>query len=337
VIISLTPNPSVDRTIEVDELVRGAVLRAQAARVDPGGKGVNVARALVANGVEARAVLPLGGAEGRQLADLLDGEGIDVVRVPIAGAVRANVSIVEPDGTVTKINEPGPVLVACELDALVEATVAAAAGAAWVAVSGSLPPGAPTDLYARLVTRLHAVGARVAVDGSGSALTEALAARPDLVKPNCEELAEASGLVIATLGDALAAAHELRRRGASAVLASLGRDGALLVDGNGALHGEAPVAEPRSTVGAGDAALAGFLGSGGEGRSALVAALAWGAAATGLPGSQMPGPGDVDVHSVRLHDTVDSDRVLENLDRAPMRAHAAAEAPSALAWRAADA
>jgi 1-phosphofructokinase len=261
VIISLTPNPSVDRTIEVDELVRGAVLRAQAARVDPGGKGVNVARALVANGVEARAVLPLGGAEGRQLADLLDGEGIDVVRVPIAGAVRANVSIVEPDGTVTKINEPGPVLSAAELDALVAATVAAAAGADWVAVSGSLPPGAPTDLYARLVTRLHAVGVRVAVDGSGPPLARALAAGPDLVKPNAEELAEASGMVIVTLGDAITAAAELRRRGASAVLASLGPDGALLVDGDRTLHGEALVVERHSTVGAGDAALAGVLGA----------------------------------------------------------------------------
>lgn len=336
-IISLTPNPSVDRTIEVDELVRGAMLRAKAARVDPGGKGVNVARALVANHLEARAVLPLGGDEGRQLAGLLDRDGIDVVRVPISGAVRANVSIVEPDGTVTKINEPGPVLMTAELDALVEATVAAAAGADWVAVSGSLPPGAPTDLYARLVMCLHAVGVRVAVDSSGPALTEALAAGPDLVKPNSEELAEASGVVIVTLGDAVAAAVELRRRGASAVLASLGPDGALLVDGSGALHGEAPVADPRSTVGAGDAALAGFLGAGGEGRSALAAALAWGAAATRMPGSQMPGPDDLDLDSVRVHDVVDVGRILENLDRAPTRAHATAEAPSALAWRAADA
>jgi 1-phosphofructokinase len=337
VIISLTPNPSVDRTIEVDELVRGAVQRARAARVDPGGKGVNVVRALLANGIAARAVLPLGGAEGRQLATLLDRDGIDLVRVPITGAVRANVSIVEPDGTVTKINEPGPVLSATELDALVAATVAAAAGADWVAVSGSLPPGAPTDLYARLVTRLHAVGVRVAVDGSGPPLARALAAGPDLVKPNAEELAEASGMVIVTLGDAITAAAELRRRGASAVLASLGPDGALLVDGDRTLHGEALVVERRSTVGAGDAALAGFLGAGGEGRDALAAALAWGAAATGLPGSQMPGPDDLDPDSVRLHDVVDSGRVLEYLDRAPMRAHAAADPSTALAWRAADA
>ena len=310
-IVTVTPNPSVDRTIEVDALVRGAVLRARAAHVDPGGKGVNVSRALAANGRKTVAVLPSGGAEGTQLAALLTALGLEVVVVPFAGSVRANVSVVEPDGTVTKLNEPGPTASEAELDALAKATVAAAAGADWVAVSGSLPRGAPPEFYPRLVGELRRSGARVAVDTSGAALAAALPAGPDLVKPNGEELAEVTGRPVATLGDAVEAAGELRRRGAGAVLASFGRHGALLVDADGAVHGEAPVEVTRSAVGAGDALLAGFLAGGGSGRTALAEALAWGAAAASLPGSQMPGPDDLDRAAVRLAPAVDPDRLVE--------------------------
>ena len=106
--VTVTPNPSLDRTLEVESLDRGEVVRAAADRSDPGGKGVNVSRALVANGFASRAVLPLGGADGELLASLLAGLGIEVVPVPIADAIRSNVTVVEPDGTVTKLNAPGP-------------------------------------------------------------------------------------------------------------------------------------------------------------------------------------------------------------------------------------
>jgi 1-phosphofructokinase len=313
VIVTLTANPSVDRTVEVDALIRGAVLRAKASRVDPGGKGVNVSRALAANGRKTCAVLPAGGWEGDQLAALLAPEGVPVALVPVGGSIRANVSVVEPDGTVTKLNEPGPTLTGGELEAVAVATVAAAADADadWVAIAGSLPPGAPVDLYARLTQRLAPLAVRVAVDTSGPPLLGALAAAPDLIKPNREELAEAAGRPVTTLGEAVAAAGELRRRGARAVLASLGADGALLVDDAGAVHGEAAVPRPRSAVGAGDAMLAGFLAGGGSGPEALAEALAWGAAATSLPGSRMPRPGDLDPSAVRVSTRIDPDRPLK--------------------------
>ncbi|WP_227023093.1 1-phosphofructokinase [Actinomadura rubrobrunea] len=312
----MTANPSVDRTVEVDALARGTVIRARAAHVDPGGKGVNVSRALAALGHKTRAVLPSGGAEGRQLADLLAADGIELVLVPIRGAVRANVSVVEPDGTVTKLNEPGPYLVPDESAAVAEAVRTAAAQADWVVLAGSLPPGVPEDFYARLAETLRRGGTRVAIDSSGPAFASALTARPHLVKPNREELAEAAGMPVATLGDAVAAAGVLRARGADAVLASLGADGALLVDDGGAVHGEAPVPVPRSTVGAGDALLAGFLAAGGCGARALAEGLAWAAAATGLPGSRMPAPADLDRTAVRLHDTVETGRALRERDPA---------------------
>ncbi len=299
-ILTVTPNPSVDRTIEVAKLRRGAVNRARAHRVDAGGKGVNVARALAAHGHKATAIVPSGGAEGAQLLALLSGiEGLDVLTVDIAGAVRANVAVVEPDGTTTKFNEPGPGMTRAELAALTNTVCDAAAGSDWVVVSGSLPPGAPAGWYADLVRRLVAAGERVAVDTSGAPLAKAVAARPNLVKPNRDELAELTGRRLATVSDVVAAARSLD---VDAVLASLGPDGAVLVSRSGAWHATAPAVAPRSTVGAGDAALAGFLAAGAEGTDALVAAVAWGSAATALDGTRMPSPRDLRTGGMTITD-----------------------------------
>jgi 1-phosphofructokinase len=300
-VVTVTPNPSLDRTLEVQALTRGEVLRAGTTHVDAGGKGVNVSRALVANGHPSRAVLPLGGFEGKHLASLLDDLGIEVVVVPIAVPIRLNVTIVEPDGSVTKLNAPGPTVSDAEVRALLDGTVRAAQGAAWVAACGSLPPGAPEDLYALLVTAIRNVGVRVAVDTSGAALEAVLASGPDLVKPNQDELAAVSGTAMETLGDVMAGAEKLRSHGVRAVLVSLGPDGAVLVEEVGAVHAETPAIVPRSTVGAGDALLAGFLSAGGQGPEALAEGVAWGVAACRLPGTAMPGPGDLDRSGVEIH------------------------------------
>ncbi|MEU0571864.1 1-phosphofructokinase [Nonomuraea sp. NPDC005983] len=299
-ILTLTLNPSLDRTIEIASLVRAAVTRAAAARLDPGGKGVNVSRALLANAVASRAVVPFGGDEGRQLVRLLALEGLDMVTVPVAGTTRSNVTLAEPDGTITKINEPGTALSPAELDTIADAVLAAAHEADWVVASGSLPPEVPADVYARLCRRFAGAGIHVAVDTSGPALACALAAGPALVKPNLDELAAATGMPIRRVGDVVEAAGKLRAAGARAVLASLGGDGAVLVEEDGIWYGEAAVTEPRSAVGAGDAMLAGFLAAGGRGRDALLEALAWGAAAVRLPGSRMPGPADISRDAVRI-------------------------------------
>ena len=148
--------------------------------------------------------------------------------------------------------------------------------------------GLAPQWYADLVARAHAAGAKVALDTSGPSLIAALRERPDVVKPNAEELAQAVGRPLATIGDAVKAAEEVRELGAGAVLASLGADGQLLVTASGTYFASAPVATVRSNVGAGDASLAGFLAAGGEGPRALAAAVAHGAAAVQLPGSVMP-------------------------------------------------
>lgn len=310
-IITLTPNPSIDRTVGFRELRRGSVNRASSSRIDPGGKGVNVSRALTTQGASTIAVLPEGGPEGRLMASLLDDAGVVRRGVPIRESVRLNITAVEPDGTTTKLNEPGPRLDEGEIRALLAAVgsaVAAAEGPAWVVGCGSLPPGAPVDLHARLVRSARQAGARVAVDTSGAPLRPAVNEGPDLIKPNRVELEELVGADLTTLGDVIDAAGDLVTAGVGTVAVSLGRDGAVLVDASGATHARAVVGRPRSTVGAGDCLLAGLLhelSSDSTPAAALRTGVLWGAAAVTLPGSRVPGHTDLDGIAVDVTSTPD--------------------------------
>ena len=300
-IVTLTANPSLDRTVSLPgALERGRVQRALDVQDEAGGKGVNVARVVHAAGQLAVAVLP--GSHDDPLLLALRATGVVHRPVPVTGRVRVNLTLAEPDGTTTKVNEAGLRLEPPVLSALAEVLVREAAGARWAVLSGSLPPGVPDDWYAELVVRLHATGAAVAVDTSGPALLAAVGtdvvALPDLLKPNGEELAELVGTPDDLEHDpagAARAAAELVARGVGAVLVTLGAEGALLVTAEGTWSARPPATRARSTVGAGDSALAGYLlaemaGQGPEQR--LRTAVAYGAAAAALPGSTLPGPGD---------------------------------------------
>lgn len=310
-ITTVTPNPSLDLTYRVGGLVHGAVQRAEEVSVEAGGKGVNVSRNLAGNGISSRAVVPVGWAEGERFLSLLS--GFEVVRVPISEDVRMNLSLVEPGGVVTKVNAPGPKLSKEEIERLIEETANAARSADWLAVCGSLPTGMDPKLYATLVEVARDAGCRVAADTSGAPLGAAIEAGPDLVKPNHEELAELVGRKLATFGEVLEAAKEIRAAGAASVLVSLGPDGAMFVEEDGAFHAETPPFTPKSTVGAGDSLLSGFLAAGGSGDEvALVEAVAWGAAAAKLPGTTGPGPEDIDREAVSLSRSMDLRRPLKD-------------------------
>ena len=203
---------------------------------------------------------------------LLAGAGVPAAPVAVRGIVRTNLTITEPDGTTTKLNEPGARLDAAELDALTAAVLDHAATASWVVLSGSLPPGVPEDWYADVVARLRGLDCRVAVDTSDAPLAALAAAfdraAPDLIKPNSEELAGLSGRSADDLESSvqqgnpepvIAAARDLIGRGVGAVLATLGAAGAVLVDADGAWLATPPPITPRSTVGAGDSSLAGYV------------------------------------------------------------------------------
>ncbi|MGW6730777.1 1-phosphofructokinase family hexose kinase [Nocardia sp. NPDC055029] len=313
-IVTLTANPSVDRTVTLTEpLRRGQVHRAAGVTSHPGGKGVNVARVAAAGGAPVVAVLP--GAEDDPVVHGLRSAGIGFRAVPVAGGPRVNLTIAESDGTTTKINEPGRPLSGRELAELTAVLVELAAEAEWIVLSGSLPPGVPVDWYAQLVATLSPLRAsngarrtRIAVDTSDAPLlalfTESLGATPDLVKPNSDELAQLTGLDPVDLEDptaAAAAASLLIDRGAGAVLATLGAAGAVLVTAEDAWFAAAPPIVPRSTVGAGDSALAGYLLAdlaGSAPADRLRTAVAYGSAATALPGTELPGPANVAFEAV---------------------------------------
>lgn len=314
-ILTVTPNPSVDRTLFVDALPRGQVIRCRRTRREPSGKGVNVALALHGQGFGVTAVLPVGGITGAELSALLGATGLPTDEVAIAGDTRSNVSLVEPDGTVTKVNEPGPELAGAEVEALVGAVRdrlsdagRGGSGGTWLVCCGSLPPGAPVDLYARLTALGRAAGVRVAVDTSGEPLRAALAARPDLVKPNLSELTELVGSAPATFAEVVDAAGAVRACGPRSVLVSLGADGAVLAGAAGAVHAEAPVRAVLSAVGAGDALLAGFVAAGGVGADALATAVSWAATAVEHEGTVMPAV-DPD-RRVHVRERIDSARRL---------------------------
>lgn len=308
-IVTLTANPSNDRTVQLPGVLeRGAVVRVPGATVEAGGKGVNVARVVDAAGVAVVAVLPA--PAGDPFLELLDGAGVPHRAVPIDGRVRTNLTLAEPDGTTTKVNEPGPDLGAEAADGLVDAVVDAAAGARWAVLSGSLPPGAPDELYARIVAALDGTGCRVAVDTSGAPLAALLdgdGPAPDLVKPNAEELAEVVG------GDpehyesdpaaAAGAARPLLDRGIGTVLLTLGATGSVAVTADAALLARPPAVEPRSTVGAGDSTLAGWVladVAGHDLATRLRHATAHGTAAVALPGTALPRPDDLALGEVTV-------------------------------------
>lgn len=320
-IVTVTPNPSLDRTVTLPTaLTRGAVQRVDSVTVEPGGKGINVARALTLAGVHAQAVLPAAGDD--PLLAALRAHAVPFTGVPITEPVRTNLAITESDGTTTKLNERGAHLDTAALDALTSCVVANAQQASWVVLSGSLPPGVPHDWYARVVRLLAPLPCRVAVDTSEQPLAELAAAfavaAPDLIKPNAEELASIVGASPTALETAAAqgdfsavvnAAKQLVARGVGAVLATLGAAGAVLVNTIGAWLATPPPIVPRSTVGAGDASLAGYLRAavgGAEPPRRLAMAVAYGSAAAALPGSALPAPAQLDLDAVRVTPLVTS-------------------------------
>lgn len=308
-IVTLTANPSIDHTVMLTSpLRRGEVLRAAATSSQPGGKGVNISGAAYAAGVPTRAVLPCPDLD--PMVTELRASGLDVVTVGPAGRPRINTTVTEPDGTTTKLNGPGTTATPALLDALAARLVQEAEHATWVVLAGSLPPEAPAGWYAEVVTALRSTGARIAVDTSEAPL-EALAAglpagAPDLLKPNAEELASITGSD--SLDDPAAAASAARTlvdRGVTAVLATLGGNGAVLVTEEGTWHATPPPTEVVSTVGAGDSSLFGYLLADLRGLSAperLGLAVAYGSAAAGLPGTTLPTPPQVRADLVSVRD-----------------------------------
>jgi tagatose 6-phosphate kinase len=268
-ILTVTPNAALDVTYEVDSLERGASHRVRAARERAGGKGVNVARIAHALGCEVTATGLLGGAVGELVRDDLDRSGLAHDFVSVSGTSRRTLTVVESgSGEATVLNEAGPHVRPEEWSAFLDHFGGVAASASVVVLSGSLPPGVPADAYAELARRAPG---QVVLDADGMTLAKGVHGRPDVVKPNAEELVRATVAASAAdvageeerdtagrpmLAEVVGRAEALRAAGAGNVLVSLGADGMLAVTADGVHWAAPPEAVVGNPTGAGDAAVA---------------------------------------------------------------------------------
>ncbi|MDQ2985691.1 MAG: 1-phosphofructokinase [Armatimonadota bacterium] len=290
-ILSITLNPCVDRTIFVDGLNVHDSNRVLRCETDAGGKGVNAARIIGELGVPVVATGFLGGGTGDYIWRVLDDEKVDPDFIVVPGETRLNISVEDGSGTPpTTFNEKGPCVSERDLEGLSGIIFRHMAGCKYVTAGGSLPPGIPDDAYAKLVEFTRSHGVSMAVDADGEALRQALEARPFLVKPNADEAGRLLGDEPQSLEDGVRAAQRMRELGAEVAIVSMGAMGAALAADGVALIAEPPQVEAASTIGAGDSLIGGFLVGLTRGvpiRDALALGVAAGAATASTSGSEI--------------------------------------------------
>jgi 1-phosphofructokinase family hexose kinase len=310
-LVFVAANPSIDRLHEVDAIESGAIHRPDRVVAVPGGKGLNAARAAAALGGSVVAIALLGGHAGAWIEERLAEMGVATRAIRIDGETRTCISVLDRStGRLTEFYEPGPPIspsAFADLEAAVEEELRTGSIAV-LAMSGSLPSGAPRDGYARLVEIARDRGITTIVDSHGEALAAALDARPTVVKVNAGEAAEVTRMEVGDRSSAIDAAEGLRRAGAAGVVVTLGRDGAVVCDDGGRWGLAAASASGTYPVGSGDAFLGGLtvaLAGGDE----LVAAATLGMAA-GIANADLPGAGILDAASVdRVRPTIDVQRL----------------------------
>jgi 1-phosphofructokinase family hexose kinase len=259
-IYTITLNPALDREMTVSNILLNQVLRASEVRIDIGGKGFNVSRALLALGMESIAIGFIGGTVGEQLASGLAGLGINTELIRISSETRTNLSVVdEQHQNHLKINESGPQVSQAEAEAMLKKISELARKNDWWILSGSTPPGIPEGYVSEIVRRIRIANAFAVVDMDGECLQEACKAGALLVKPNAPEASELAGIEISSMATAVAALKSIHRLGARQVAISLGKVGAVYYDGVATWCAIPPAICERNPIGAGDAMLAGMV------------------------------------------------------------------------------
>jgi 1-phosphofructokinase family hexose kinase len=263
-VVTLTLNPAIDQSVAVPGFTAGSVNRVLWEQSDPGGKGVNVASFLADLGHAASGTVTVTGLLGRDNAgefeQLFKSKGIADEFVRIPGKTRVNVKIIDATTqALTDLNFPGCAAAETELIKLERRIDNLLPEHDWFVLSGSTPAGVADDYYARLIQRLNAAGKRVLLDSSGEPLRQGITATPWAIKPNIAELEELVGTPLPDMAAVIAAARGLLARGLGCVVVSMGGDGALFVTADECLHAQPPAITVKSTVGAGDAMVAGFI------------------------------------------------------------------------------
>lgn len=292
-ITAICLNPAYDKTLEVSEVRLGQVNRITGLRQDIGGKGINVAVAAKRLGGEVQCLGCAGEEDILALTRMLDREGILSTFKAVPGAVRTNLKVTDSSGTATEFNEAGSLITKEQLDDFLDMASKKAKRSSFVTLTGSLPPGCPDTTYRDLIHAFE--GIPCVLDAVGSLLLHGLEARPFLVKPNLPELEATLSKELKTLRDIRDAALQLIRAGAGNVVVSMGKMGALCTDGKTTLFSPGLSVQAKSTVGAGDAMVAGItwaLESGRTMAEALKAGMAAGAASVMTEGTQLIQPED---------------------------------------------
>jgi 1-phosphofructokinase family hexose kinase len=258
-IICITPNPAIDRTIILPSLALGNVHRAERSIVAAGGKGLNVARAIRTLGGEALCMGFAGGHAGHLLADLAKNSGLNFSWTWINSETRTCTILVTQNGDATVINEPGPPVSKSDWKRLQRNIRKHISSAGWVCISGSLPPGSSAEDLQGLLKVLVDAGKQVWVDTSGSALVAAFTIPGLCIKVNGDEIGQSLGFEVNDVPSAKRALMILGERGTTACVITLGAAGALLATNEGRCHAQGPRVRVVSTVGSGDSFLGGLL------------------------------------------------------------------------------
>ena len=257
-VVALTLNPAIDQTVTIPGFAAGAVNRVERVRQDPGGKGVNVASALADAGHRVAVTGFLGRDNAVPFETLFAAKGIDDHFVRIGGQTRVGIKIVDPvQQQTTDLNFPGQAPTTADCAELVARL--AALDTPWVVMAGSVPPGVPPRIYAELIGKVRAQGRRVLLDTSEAALRASLGALPHVAKPNVHELESVAGTPLRDRASVVAAARRLVQTGIELVVVSMGGEGACFVTRDELVVARPPRVEVRSTVGAGDALVAGLV------------------------------------------------------------------------------
>ena len=258
-IVTVTMNPAIDKTIDVETFVHGGLNRVKHIIMDAGGKGINVSKTIKALGGDSIATGFLGGNNGNAIANMLAIDEVNAEFVTVDGETRINTKIAEADGTLTELNEAGPEISEEELSKLEDQLMQYAKEGTWFVLSGSVSSGVPKTIYGDIIRKVHEKGAKVFLDADGELFTQSLAAKPDVIKPNREELEKYIGADHSlTEEELLHIGNELLEQGIGTVIISLGHEGALFLTKEQSLKCPAISVEVHSTVGAGDALVAAF-------------------------------------------------------------------------------
>ncbi|HIW50768.1 MAG TPA: 1-phosphofructokinase [Candidatus Blautia intestinavium] len=256
-IVTVTMNPAIDKTIEIDRLNRGNLNRIEKIEYDAGGKGINVSKTIRELGGESIATGFLGGNAGRVIEEVLDSRGIKHDFVWVDGETRTNTKVCEQDGTVTELNEKGPEITPEQLTNLLEKLDDLADDNVLFILAGSIPGNMEKDIYARIIERVHKKGAKVLLDADRELFRKGLEQKPDMIKPNQWEIEELQGFSHGVSDKELInVAEKMQKDGIDTVVISLGKNGALFVLENYVAKGMPLKVDVHSTVGAGDAMVA---------------------------------------------------------------------------------